>query len=90
MTTSSPAPGWYPDPSGQGQRYFDGRAWAQHHASAQQLQPQNHVFDVAAVRGLGVGVAVHRHEQQEACDEVLMYRKSEPGVKILWPRMAAA
>jgi hypothetical protein len=41
MTTSSPAPGWYPDPSGQGQRYFDGRDWTQHHASAQQLQPQN-------------------------------------------------
>lgn len=34
--TSLPPPstapaGWYPDPTGPGQRYFDGRAWAAHH-----------------------------------------------------------
>jgi hypothetical protein len=29
---TQPAPGWYPDPSGQGQRYFDGQQWTGHHA----------------------------------------------------------
>jgi hypothetical protein len=24
------AAGWYPDPSGQGQRYFDGQRWTEH------------------------------------------------------------
>lgn len=28
---SSPA-GWYPDPSGHGQRYFDGISWTEHRA----------------------------------------------------------
>ncbi|HUO37881.1 MAG TPA: DUF2510 domain-containing protein [Mycobacterium sp.] len=29
--TTSPAPGWYPDPSGApGKRYFDGRQWAEY------------------------------------------------------------
>ncbi|ORV96216.1 DUF2510 domain-containing protein [Mycobacterium kyorinense] len=27
MTHPTPPPGWYPDPSGSGQRYFDGRQW---------------------------------------------------------------
>ncbi|MDW3212857.1 MAG: CPBP family glutamic-type intramembrane protease [Ilumatobacteraceae bacterium] len=37
--TSAPA-GWYPDPSGVGQRYFDGRAWvAQHPGFA---EPEEH------------------------------------------------
>lgn len=27
---SPPPPGWYPDPGGQGQRYWDGRQWTQH------------------------------------------------------------
>lgn len=27
MTQPPPAPGWYPDPSGQGQRYWDGSTW---------------------------------------------------------------
>jgi hypothetical protein len=26
-----PAPGWYPDPSGTGQRYWDGERWTDHH-----------------------------------------------------------
>jgi hypothetical protein len=30
--TASPAPGWYPDPNGQGQRYWDGNAWSDHTA----------------------------------------------------------
>jgi len=27
-----PGPGWYPAPSGQGQQYWDGRAWTEHRA----------------------------------------------------------
>lgn len=27
MTTPPPPPGWYPDPAGQGQRYWDGIQW---------------------------------------------------------------
>ncbi len=29
---TSPPAGWYPSPSGQGQRYWDGAAWTDHHA----------------------------------------------------------
>jgi hypothetical protein len=37
--TPSPPPGWYPDPSGNGQlRYWDGRTWSAHVAHAQ-VQP---------------------------------------------------
>jgi hypothetical protein len=28
------APGWYPDPNGNGQRYFDGQKWTEHQAAA--------------------------------------------------------
>lgn len=31
--------GWYPDPVGLGQRYFDGIAWTGHHAPA----PRDHI-----------------------------------------------
>lgn len=31
MTKPTPQPGWYPDPSGTGQRYFDGTAWTAQH-----------------------------------------------------------
>jgi hypothetical protein len=34
MTTPSPQPGWFPDPSGTGQRYFDGTQWTEHRAAA--------------------------------------------------------
>ena len=26
-TTSNRSPGWYPDPSGRGKRYWDGHSW---------------------------------------------------------------
>ena len=28
----APAAGWYPNPGGRGQRYWDGREWTQHYA----------------------------------------------------------
>lgn len=31
MTMPTPQPGWYPDPSGTGHRYFDGTAWTAPH-----------------------------------------------------------
>lgn len=31
MATQMPRSGWYPDPSGPGQRYFDGVKWTEHH-----------------------------------------------------------
>jgi Protein of unknown function (DUF2510) len=31
MTNPMPRPGWYPDPAGNGQRYFDGTKWTAHH-----------------------------------------------------------
>ncbi len=33
---TAPAPGWYPDPQGPGQRYFDGQQWTAHHQPAPQ------------------------------------------------------
>ncbi len=32
LAPSTPPPGWYPDPSGAGQRYWDGTAWTEHTA----------------------------------------------------------
>ncbi len=37
--TSAPA-GWYPDPSGVGERYFDGHSWAAHHPGF--VEPDEH------------------------------------------------
>ncbi|MBY0287492.1 MAG: DUF4352 domain-containing protein [Mycobacteriaceae bacterium] len=34
MGAPSPVPGWYPDPGGQGQRYWNGTEWTQHQAPA--------------------------------------------------------
>jgi hypothetical protein len=33
-------PGWYPDPAGYGQRYWDGRVWSEHVAPAPAMLPQ--------------------------------------------------
>src|SRR3954464_12275107 len=38
-TTQTTPPGWYPDPQGPGQRYFDGEQWTEHRSGAQQLPP---------------------------------------------------
>lgn len=43
--TSAPAAGWYPDPQGQGLRYWDGAAWS----SAVQPSPGHHVVPAAPV-----------------------------------------
>jgi hypothetical protein len=40
VTQQSPPPGWYPDPEGHGQRYFDGTQWTEHRSGVQQLPPQ--------------------------------------------------
>ena len=36
-------PGWYPDPGGRGQRYFDGAEWTEHRADLATLSPQQRV-----------------------------------------------
>ncbi len=37
---TQPAPGWYPDPSGNpGQRYYDGAQWTDQHAPPAMRQP---------------------------------------------------
>jgi hypothetical protein len=33
-------PGWYPDPQGGGQRYWDGYQWTEHTSGVQQMPPQ--------------------------------------------------
>lgn len=38
-TTQSPAPGWYPDPDGPGQRYFDGTEWTEHRSGVRPVAP---------------------------------------------------
>jgi hypothetical protein len=38
-TTQTTPPGWYPDPEGPGQRYFDGEQWTEHRSGVQQLPP---------------------------------------------------
>jgi hypothetical protein len=38
-TTQQTPPGWYPDPEGPGQRYFDGTRWTEHRSGVQQLPP---------------------------------------------------
>jgi uncharacterized RDD family membrane protein YckC len=39
VSVGAAPPGWYPDPSGGGQRYFDGAAWTQHTAPYAQAPP---------------------------------------------------
>jgi hypothetical protein len=38
-TTQQTPPGWYPDPEGPGQRYFDGTQWTEHRSGIQQVPP---------------------------------------------------
>jgi hypothetical protein len=38
-TTQAPPPGWYQDPEGPGQRYFDGAQWTEHRSGVQQMPP---------------------------------------------------
>ncbi len=51
--TSAPA-GWYPDPSGVGQRYFDGRAWATEHPGFAEPEQHPSLPLSAALGALGV------------------------------------
>lgn len=43
------APGWYPDPSGGGQRYFDGQQWTQHRATGLTEQQRKDALEQALV-----------------------------------------
>src|SRR4051812_6423684 len=38
--TQLPPPGWYPNPSGAGRRYWDGSQWTEHYDQTPQPQPQ--------------------------------------------------
>lgn len=50
----SPPPGWYADPQGSGQRWWDGSAWTQHTQQAQQPPPHS---------GIGIAPASLTEEQ---------------------------
>ena len=40
QTPSSPAPGWYPNPEGEGLRWWDGSTWTEHvHVESPTLEP---------------------------------------------------
>jgi hypothetical protein len=53
MSAPTP-PGWYPDPTSQGQRYFDGRQWTQHRITP----PPQHKGTGKTVLWVVVGVIV--------------------------------
>lgn len=59
MTQQSPAPGWYPDPSGApSQRYFDGQQWTdQHSARADPAQLAAKKSSGLAITALVMGIA---------------------------------
>jgi len=40
-TTQTTPPGWYPDPEGQGQRYFDGTQWTEYRSGVHQTPPRS-------------------------------------------------
>jgi len=51
------APGWYPDPGGQGQRYFDGTNWTDQRAPAPPAPPQkSRAWLWVLLSAVGVGV----------------------------------
>ena len=58
---STPAPGWYPDPSGQpGQRYHDGRRWTTHFVPTPPTAPAPaQAVAVAVSTGGGTSHALH-------------------------------
>lgn len=51
---STPPAGWYPDPSGTGQRYFDGYAWAAPSAGSQRREEHPTLPFAAAIGAIGV------------------------------------
>ncbi|MCV7382222.1 LppP/LprE family lipoprotein [Mycolicibacter longobardus] len=54
MTTPSPIPGWYPDPSGKNLRYWDGTTWT----SAVQPAPVSRLFGLPVRRWAQITVVV--------------------------------
>jgi hypothetical protein len=40
-TTHTAPPGWYPDPEGQGLRYFDGAQWTEYRSGVHQMPPRS-------------------------------------------------
>jgi hypothetical protein len=57
MTAPSPA-GWYPDPSGQGQRYFDGTDWTPHQTPYLSDAQRTAILQAEIVRFTGLGARV--------------------------------
>ena len=48
MSTPTPA-GWYPDPEGRGQRYFDGTRWTEHHSTGLTERQRADILDRAII-----------------------------------------
>ena len=54
MNTPQQPPGWYPDPQGPGQRYWDGVQWTEHRAPGQQKRNTGRNLLIAGLVTLGV------------------------------------
>ena len=54
MNTPQQPPGWYPDPQGPGQRYWDGVQWTEHRAPGQQKSNTGRNLLIAGLVTLGV------------------------------------
>jgi Protein of unknown function (DUF2510) len=54
MNAPQHPPGWYPDPHGPGQRYWDGVQWTEHHAPGQQKSKTGRNLLIAGLVILGV------------------------------------
>jgi hypothetical protein len=53
MVAPLPPAGWYPDPSGQGQRYFDGTQWTEHRSTSLSEQQRSAILQRALVEYVG-------------------------------------
>src|SRR4051794_11669597 len=53
VATKQAAPGWYGDPDGNGQRYWDGTRWTDHHPPAPVATPAPPGYGVVHCRGCG-------------------------------------
>jgi hypothetical protein len=81
-TQMTSAPGWYPDPSSNGTRYFDGTSWTDQYRQPPTAQRRSEELDAAIARWVQLGSTVEFRSDKQA---ILIYKKiPSAGEQIAW------